>query len=346
MSAITKSEQIVTNQGEYNLNIETTLKKILWGALAPVDSLITVLVTQPLADALALKTYTHGTNFSSYLNIRCFGGDPSKGGAPSGATCKTQPQFLVNCKGYFHMFKDISDFDDISLYSCTLNEQNSKIEHKVRFIEGEIIKTSAGETLGKNGIIIIDNLRISIPQYIQTPYRILPITPLGSSNEFNGNKDITINGQLLDLSRTIIKRTIKTDRSKYICRLFFPLGFSALSSLPPGRPPEFHEKGFFKALACAIAGGLLSPTISIRMADGDPLQSQLEIDNDFKRHAYKISKPIPTSYIGLRGIISQGMSNNLLSRVKSAPIKVCIGVARLVALTTAIWSLYNTEQYR
>lgn len=51
--------------------IEIVVKKIFIGISALFDPLITFFGTQPLSDALGLKTYTHGTNFNNYLNIRC-----------------------------------------------------------------------------------------------------------------------------------------------------------------------------------------------------------------------------------------------------------------------------------
>jgi hypothetical protein len=102
------------------------VKKAFYTMSSIFDPLVSLFGTQPLADALGLKTLTHGTNFSNYLNIRCHGADPARGGSNSGSTAAAAKlgipedtsfrneieRSLKECYGHFYLFKDISDFKD------------------------------------------------------------------------------------------------------------------------------------------------------------------------------------------------------------------------------------------
>jgi len=107
--------------------IKVIVEKAFWIVAAIFDPFISFFGTQPLADALALKTFTHGTNCLNYLDIRCSGVNPKKGGNTTGSTAgtgiiyKKNPYFekelkrsLSECEGHFYLFKDMDDFNDSS----------------------------------------------------------------------------------------------------------------------------------------------------------------------------------------------------------------------------------------
>jgi hypothetical protein len=304
---------------EGHASAKDKLTKVFWGAVAPFDSLIGLLLTQPLADALALKTYTHGTNFTNYLNIRCYGADPLQGGKSNGSTAKHAPLHLEGCRGYFHLFRDVSEID-VNHINYEIKDRNVHFEH------GEIgpfffDTDNNKEHSCSNGILINDGIEEKISEYSYVLKK-------------NGSQIITDTSD----SSCVIEGTYTDAWEIFKLRSIFPMNHALAAGIANWTDPQG------KGIGSRIVGGysgLLTPTISIRVADGDPLQSQLEKDPDYREFAYKTKHPIPTSYIGLMGIITQGITGNLRQRMKAAPFKVTLGIVRLAALTSATWAIYS-----
>lgn len=328
----------ITLSNKQSSSVINTLTKVFWAVVAPLDPFIGMFVTQPLADILALKTYTHGTNFTNYLNIRCFGGDPSKGGSDTGSTAVFEvfvgaegkgKEELENCKGHFYLFKDISDVAE----RCIVYMMDHKV---VEFTHGPLRRLQRSElgyrsTLrrytGTNGKMIVDKMNREVPKYE---------CAFGS----NHTEFITF-GASSDKYADCMTGEYPASSDKYYVRSLLPMRHAVFSGM--ANWATLHEKGII-ATAKRIVGaisGLLTPTISIRVAEGDRLNNQLEVDPDFPLLAYKTSRRIPSCYMGLVGIIYQGVQPNLWQRIKKAPIKASLGALRLLVLVTAMWSVYS-----
>ena len=337
-------QQVSPNQSvppaRFNLDSPTnTLTKLFWAIAAPLDPPIGIFITQPIADAFALKTYTHGTNFLNYLSIRCHGADPKMGGSDNGSTkifyeisgvpidkgvAKSE---IENCKGNFFLFKDISDISPEQIY-YQQNNNIVKFRHG-KLTESEIDAKGAKKYQGKNGKIEIEGNARTLKNYecMITSWGTQFITPLPHKIK-NDDSIIGVSPSSFD---------------KYNVRSLLPMRHAAFSGM--GEFADAHEKGRYamcKRVLGAISG-LCTPTVSIRVAEGDPLLKHLEVDPDFPTLAYKTQYFISTKYMGIAGIVSQGFSGNPVHRMKNSPTKVCLGVFRLASLVGMIYLLLHSH---
>ncbi|MBA3957129.1 MAG: hypothetical protein H0X51_01865 [Parachlamydiaceae bacterium] len=95
------SQQISTTGCQ---KVQNAVLAVFWTLAIVVDPVIDFF-TQGISDFLALDTLRHGTNFSSYINIRVVGPEPSRGGGEVGASM-IAPSAIKNSKGYFHVSPD------------------------------------------------------------------------------------------------------------------------------------------------------------------------------------------------------------------------------------------------
>ncbi len=309
-----------SNRPVPNRVFSPTMTKIFWATLAPLDPFVGFLFTQPLSDALALNTHTHGTNFSNYLNIRCYGADPSKGGADNGSMSSLiYPELKQDCQGYFHLFKDPAEIERNKLYF----KMNGNI---VQFETG---KTSISDIQedevkkGKGAILIQDGLSTLIPEY-----------------QYRWKTNDMICMLISSPGREPIEGTYIDTCSQLYLRFFNPLAHCGLSGSNMWSP---EKENLFLKMVGAICG-LVTPILSIRMDPANPLVKHFEVDPDYAELAYRTKYPISTRYIGLEGIIRQGFSGNVWERMKGSPIKVSIGLIRLFLLTAAIWAILKPKQ--
>lgn len=81
---------------------------------------------------------------------------------------------------------------------------------------------------------------------------------------------------------------------------------------------------------------LFVPTIKFRFRPEDiPGRFVNDPDNRCLKYserglAYRTKQPISTDYIGLKGIVKQGLQGDIGARMKAHPIKVCWGLAKLI----------------
>lgn len=314
-------DQSVTNQQR---SFPDAVTKTFWAILAPFDPFIGFFVTQPLADALALKTFTHGTNFSNYLSIRCFGADPTKGGSTNGSSIIGYGRVLDGCNGHFHLFKDISDISNDITYN--INERPVKFKHGRLEPCDHLISITTGNNDSKykgfNGEVIENGMIQNIPEYEYSVSefgieRIYALPNVFGSIKISGSRPSSMD--------------------KYFVRSIAPMKHAIMSGIVQWAALE--EQGTFATCKRILGGitGALTPTISIRASDGDPILSQLETDPDYAFIALRTKQPISTDYIGLAGIIHQGITPNLFQRVKNSPVKVALGMVRLAALCMTIY---------
>jgi hypothetical protein len=314
--------------------MNTALTKAFWASIAPLDPFIGFFITQPLADALALKTFTHGTNFSNYLNIRCFGADPSKGGSTIRRLWNVNDDeeldsssFVGRCQGYFYLFKDVSDISDKIIYTASYKSGERKV---VEFIHGTLLRSNSDQEKivddYQNGSVITKETTELIPEYTCTQYR----PPFDSWR--------------IALPKTFnyhLERCKSQPIAKYLLRSIAPAQFAYASSLSTriSSSEEANAPPLSKWVL-AIIEGIFTPTISIRVADEDPLLNDLEEDPDYQL-AYKTRVHIPPDYIGLSGIIHQSIGRNPWERIQRSPIKATLGIARLAGLCAIVFSLYR-----
>lgn len=127
---------------------------------------------------------------------------------------------------------------------------------------------------------------------------------------------------------------------KYWVRCGLPMRHAICSGM--GQWTEPTETGLMASVKRVLGGisGALTPTISVRIDHTDPLSKHLKIDPDFPLVAVRTDRAISPRYIGLRGILTQGLNRNIWSRIQQHPTKAMIGATRLVALAGMVYFVY------